>query len=99
MSEVTQDQVADQPAASEETITVTSLDQFASLVARWHTAKIARLEHLLSIPEGTEVSFNEGEMTPMSGDLRQGFLIGLTTALSEFGGLPFVITPDADSVH
>ena len=99
MSEVTQDPVVDQPAEAEPMVTITDLHQFVALVTNWHASKIARLEHMLSIPEGTEVSVNDGEMTAMSGDLRQGFVIGLITTLSEIGSLPFVITSDEDSIH
>ena len=99
MSEVNQDQAGEQPAEAGELVNITDLNQFAALVSRWHAIKVAALEHMLRIPEGTEVSFNEGEMTPLSGELHRGFLIGLTIALSEFGGLPFVTTPDEDSVH
>lgn len=72
-----------------ETIEVTSIDHFIAILSSWHGEKVKLLEHMLEVPEGTEVNYNgEGDL-PLTGDLRKGFIIGLSLALMELGTLPF----------
>jgi hypothetical protein len=79
---------------SSDTLEVESLDMFVKLLTQWHASKVKVLEHMLQIPEGTEVEYGDMASKPLSGDLHQGFLIGLTVALSELGILPFVTQTD-----
>jgi hypothetical protein len=80
---------------SSATVEVENLDMFVKLLTQWHETKVKVLEHMLQIPEGTEVEYAESESKPLSGDLHQGFIIGLTVALSELGILPFVTQSEA----
>ena len=73
------------------TLEVVSLSQFVSLLTKWHGNRVAQLEHLLEIPEGTEASLNETESIKLIGDARTGFLIGVTLGLAQLGTLPFVV--------
>lgn len=82
-----------------ETVMIESLDQFVKTLSGWHESKVKMLKHLQNIPEGTEVSTGDGKPEPLSGDLRRGFIIGLTVALAELGELPFeaeleIVDPD-----
>ena len=70
------------------TITVTSLDQFVQLIAMWHDKAVRATEHMLSIPEGTEVEY-EGKDYKIEGDFRAGYICGLTAGLNNLGTLPF----------
>lgn len=72
-----------------DTVVVDDLDQFIQLLVRWHQNKVAVLEHVLGVPEGTEVSFNDEGPQTLTGDLHKGFLIGLSLGLMELGTLPF----------
>lgn len=72
------------------TVEVMDLNEFVSLLTNWHQTRVAQLEHLLTIPEGTEASLGEDKNIVLSGDSLTGFLIGLTTGLSHLGKLPFV---------
>lgn len=73
-----------------ETIQVDNLNQFVEYLMRWHTTKCNVVRHMQSIPEETGVEFN-GEELILAGDLRKGFQLGLTVALSELGTLPFAV--------
>lgn len=83
----------DQP----ETVPVSDLDQFVRHLVAWHQTKVAELEHMLKIPEGVEVTFNEEGPQILKGDLHKGFLIGLSLGLMELGQLPFVFETEDTS--
>lgn len=72
-----------------KTVMVEDLDQFVRVLMAWHTNKVAMLRHLQSIPEGTEVSKDDGEPIVLTGDILKGFQMGLEVALEEMGTLPF----------
>lgn len=88
-----------------QTLIVEDIDQFIRLLSGWHEGKIKALEHMLGMPEGIEVTFNDEAPQILSGDLHKGFLMGLSLALMELGTLPFGVevedqpaTPD-EPVH
>lgn len=72
-----------------KTVMVENLDQFVRVLMAWHANKVAMLRHLQSIPEGTEVSKDDGEPLVLTGDMLKGFQMGLEVALEEMGTLPF----------
>jgi hypothetical protein len=80
-----------------ETVHVEDMDHFIRLLFAWHEDKVKTLEHMLTIPEGTEVIFNEGEPVTLSGDVHKGFVIGLTLGLMELGHLPFAAEAEDSS--
>ncbi len=85
------------PVAAEDIIDVTTIDQFAGLVGKWHHNKVAVLEHMMTIPEGTEVAIKIGDeekAVKLEGDVLAGFQAGLQVALVEFSQLPFVVSVD-----
>lgn len=74
--------------ANAETIEVDDLDGFVKLLTKWHANKIAVLNHMLLIPEGSDMT--SGDQTiKLEGDLMAGFKAGLEVALMELGTLPF----------
>ena len=77
-----------------ETVVVADIDQFIQLLFGWHDGKVKVLEHMLSIPEGTEITFNNEGTKILAGDLHKGFIIGLSLALMELGTLPFAAEMD-----
>lgn len=76
-----------------ETIEITNLHDFITLLIRWHDTKMRLLKHLNTMPEGTQVEI-EGVTEEFTGDLRRGFQLGITVALSELGELPFAAEVD-----
>ena len=72
-----------------ETVSIESLDEFVRALQAWHSKKVQLIQHMLTIPEGTEVSGEETATRVLEGDFREGFILGLKVALSEIGELPF----------
>lgn len=81
---------------SPEAYVVEDLDRFVMLLADWHTQKVGVLKHMLDVPEGTEVSFNDEPATPLEGAKLAGFRLGLNLALMELGNLPFIYEASKD---
>jgi hypothetical protein len=77
-----------------ETVVVQDIDQFIQLLNGWHQDKVKTLEHMLSVPEGTEVRFNDEGPQTLTGDMLKGFVIGLSLGLMELGTLPFAAEMD-----
>jgi hypothetical protein len=75
--------------AKPDTVVMEDLHQFVTHLTRWHTAKVKMVKHMQKIPEGTEVTVDDGLPQELSGDMLKGFRIGLTLALVELGELPF----------
>jgi hypothetical protein len=78
-----------------ETVQVQSLDHFITLLIRWHDTKVRLLKHMTEIPEGAVVEI-DGADKAFTGDLREGFKLGITVALAELGNLPFAVEMDED---
>lgn len=82
-----------------ESIEVDGLDDFMTLLLPWHAERVRKLEALLQIPEGVEVSLDDKETIPLTGEVRTAFLIGITLGLNQLGKLPFAVeyedAPDA----
>lgn len=75
---------------------VPDMETLVRLMKNWHENRIARLEQMLEIPEGSQASLNDGELIVLEGHTLEAFKIGLTTALSEFENFPIVISSTAD---
>ena len=84
------------PPTQPETLYVENMDHFIALLFAWHENKVKTLEHMMSIPEGTEVTFGDEMVQVLSNDVLKGFQIGLSLALIEMGQLPFMAEPAAD---
>lgn len=80
------------------TVEVDNLNQFVALLTKWHQNRVAQLEHLLEIPEGTEAQLNDTVSVVLNGDVRTGFLIGVTLGLAQLGKLPFVAEVTEDDM-
>lgn len=79
-----------------DTVQVNDIDHFIQLLFAWHKSKVQTLEHMLTIPEGVEVRFNDEGPQTLSGDMHKGFIIGLSLGLMELGSLPFAAEVDED---
>ena len=77
-------------------VDVNNLDQFVKILTAWHQEKVGALEHMLQVPEGVEVTYQDEAPTMLSGDLHKGFIIGLTLGLIELGTLPFLVEFDSN---
>lgn len=79
-------------------VEIKDLDTFVRALFHWHTNKVATINHMKSIPEGTEVTVDDGPKAILEGPMLEGFQLGLAYALSELGTLPFSFTlEDADA--
>jgi hypothetical protein len=78
-----------------ETVQVTDLDQFVNLLIRWHDTKVRLLKHMQEIPADAVVEI-DGVDHAFTPEMRQGFNLGITIALSELGTLPFAAEVDEE---
>lgn len=75
---------------AKSTVLIEDLDQFVVLLTDWHEHKVKILEKMMEIPEGSEATFGDQEPKVLTGDYREGFVMGLSLALIELGSLPFI---------
>lgn len=74
---------------------ITNVDDFANIVDEWHDTVIARLEHLLEVPRGTEVEVEDCDPKVLDGDYLDGFRLGVSLALETIiEDAPFLRTDD-----
>lgn len=78
------------------TVEINDLNAFVKHLTAWHTQKVKTLEHLMSIPDGTEVSMGDGPAVILTGVTMTAFQAGINTSLIELGTLPFVAELEAD---
>lgn len=69
---------------------IDDLDQFINILHIWHGRKVKVLEHMLNIPEGTEMEL-EDKTIQLSDDARTAFVEGIKLGLYELGTLPFTV--------
>jgi hypothetical protein len=80
-------------------VSISDLDQFVALLAGWHKNRVDQMKALMDIPEDTEVTTDDqSQPVILTGDVRTGFLIGITTGLAILGKLPFVAEIDEEVV-
>lgn len=82
---------------TDQIIPIESVDQMAHLLNQWHQHKLRVLQHMVAIPEGSEVSINEETEHKLEGDMLKGFQIGVSLCLIEFNSLPFSPLDQEDS--
>lgn len=83
--------------AQSELVGITDLDQFVAMLSQWHQNRVAQMQKFMDIPEDTEVTTNsQSQPVILTGDVRMGFLIGITTGLAILGKLPFVAEIDEE---
>lgn len=81
-----------------ETFPISDLDTMVSLLSSWHKKEVATLEHMMTIPDGTEVCFGDETPIVLSGDLLTGFQTGIAISLLRLGELPFTVETEGPSV-
>jgi hypothetical protein len=74
-------------------VQIPDLDTFTTLLSNWHKTKVAMLEHMLNLPDGSEMVVNGDDEAPvvMTGDMLAGYKYGIQLSLMELGTLPFII--------
>lgn len=80
-----------------DTVEVDNIDHFVTILTGWHTKKVAILEHMANVPEGTVMTTEGGTDVVMKGMFRDGFKAGIALALMELGTLPFAAEVEADA--
>lgn len=72
---------------------ISNVHELVMALTAWHQQQVAILEHMLTIPEGTEMTLKEGDNPiPLAGDAHAAFRAGVMVSLSELGTLPFDFT-------
>ena len=82
-----------------ETLEVQNLEHFIAIISDWHGTRVQELEQIMQVPEGVSVTFNEDAPVALVGDLRQGFIMGISLALIRIGTLPFVVQDVDEPIH
>lgn len=82
-----------------ETLEVQNLEHFIAIISDWHGTRVQELEQIMQVPEGVSVTFNEDAPVDLVGDLRQGFIMGISLALMRIGTLPFVVQDVDEPIH
>lgn len=94
---MTQDTTPENQQAKPDTVPVEDLDSFVRHLAAWHSRKVAMLNHMQTIPEGSKMQVGkDGAEVELTGDMLAGFKAGIELALIELGSLPFVAEMEAD---
>lgn len=93
------DQSIQAKPAEPATVEMKDLDQFVKVLTAWHSKKVKVLEHMLGLPDGTEMVVDGDEAKPivMTGDILVGFKAGLDLALMELGNLPFLYETEPEA--
>lgn len=79
--------------ATSEIVPINSAEDFFAMLTVWHDQQVLTLEHMLQIPEGTEVQVNGQETLVLEGNVLKAFQAGIQTALQVMGKLPFDTVP------
>lgn len=82
------------PQGSPDHVEVENVNQFVDILSAWHANRVAVLEHMLSIPTGTEMELSDGTKKILEGDFLDGFRAGIGLSLMQLGTLPFAELPD-----
>jgi hypothetical protein len=73
---------------SQQTDVVDVQEDLIPMLMLWHKNKVAVLNHLLTLPEGTQATGIKEEQYILTGDTLRGFQLGITLSLMELGELP-----------
>lgn len=73
------------------TVHIESVNQFVGILQGWHDKKVKVLEHMLTVPEGTEMQVAGESAAVLTGDMLAGFKAGIQLSLMELGKLPFAV--------
>jgi len=82
--------MSEQQSQKPEVVPIETIDQFAAYITAWHSHKVAVLEHMLQVPEGTEMQVDGGAEVVLEGAVLAAFKAGISVSLMELGKLPFV---------
>ena len=62
---------------------------FMDHLTGWHESKVALLQHMLDIPDGTELILDDTKTLILTDNTLEGFKTGVSICLMELGVLPF----------
>ena len=82
------------PVAQDDSF-IETLEQFMPLLKAWHTHQVATLQHMQTIPEGTDVAVEGDPPFTLTGDVMKAFQMGISISLAHLGTLPFNEYEDA----
>jgi len=85
-------------ATASDTLFIDNVHTLVQALVAWHDNKVQILEHMMTIPSGTEMLINDTDTVVLDGEALKGFCAGITVALSELGNLPFDYSVDPEPV-
>lgn len=80
-------------------IPVQDANQLAGVVTQWHELIKQRLQHMVSIPEGTELEFENGDSLVLEASTLSAFQLGIQYALSEMESFPINVEYEDDEAN
>jgi len=81
--------------APNEIVQIDDIHQMVVILTKWHEKKVATLEHMREIPEGTVMVVDDDTKITMKGKFLDGFKAGIQLSLIELGTLPFAVENSA----
>lgn len=75
-------------------VEITSAPVMATMMVAWQQKTLALLNHLKSMPAGTEVTHEDNTVLVLEESTLAGFQLGLALAIEELSTLPFVEIPE-----
>jgi hypothetical protein len=76
--------------ADSEVTPITDINEFAGLVSQWHQVTLAKLGHLVNVPDGITFEI-DGKPLVLTGATLEGFKFGVEMATMEVSQFPFVV--------
>lgn len=81
------------------TVELDTVEKTVQFITDWHTNRLARVEHLLQVPQGVEFTIGDSEVQILEGKLHAGFLLGVSLALNEFQTLPITVSNSEEQTN
>lgn len=72
-------------------VEVTDIDQMVRILIEWNKQKVAILQHMIELPDATQVDIEEDNPIVLTGDVKRAFQLGIQLSIEELGNLPFTI--------
>ena len=94
-----EDTCQEQEDQAPESVNISDMGQFITLMQDWHAKQVATVHHFTEIPPGVEVQVEGEEPFLLEGDTLKGFNLGINMALSYLGELPFYAQGSANATQ
>lgn len=79
------------PPTPPDTIPIKDLDHFVKVMVAWHSEKAQLVQHLLTVPDGSEFQVGDESVITLTGETLSSFKLGIEMTMMHLGSLPFVV--------